>query len=279
MEAITREEKLLSGQQLEPITRKELFLAKAAGMDVQTPEPITREEIFLSQISGGGGSAPAVIEPLSVTANGTYNPPEGVDGYSPVTVSVARDDQTDMVDQWEKAISGSNALPSLKQLPSRLTKIRDYAFYYCTNLYAVSLPPNITSIGKSAFYGCSNLALTTLPSGVTDVLGSTFSGCTKLALTSLPDGVKTIESSAFKSCSKLAIKSIPAGVTSIGLSAFESCSGLTEITFEGKPTSIKSAFGSCTNLLTINVPWAEGEVANAPWGATNATINYNYTGG
>jgi hypothetical protein len=26
------------------------------------------------------------------------------------------------------------------------------------------------------------------------------------------------------------------------------------------------------------VPWAEGAVANAPWGATNATINYNYTG-
>ena len=91
MEAITREEKLLSGQQLEPITRKELFLAKAAGMDVKTPEPITREEMFLNKISGGGvsgGYAP-VVEPLSVTENGTYNPPEGVDGYSPVTVSVA----------------------------------------------------------------------------------------------------------------------------------------------------------------------------------------------
>ncbi len=36
------------------------------------------------QVSGGG----AVVQPLSVTANGTYNPPSGVDGYSPVTVSV-----------------------------------------------------------------------------------------------------------------------------------------------------------------------------------------------
>lgn len=34
-----------------------------------------------------GGGAP-VINPLSVTANGTYNAPSGVDGYAPVTVSV-----------------------------------------------------------------------------------------------------------------------------------------------------------------------------------------------
>ena len=35
----------------------------------------------------GGGSA--VIEPLSVTQNGTYTAPSGVDGYSPVTVNVS----------------------------------------------------------------------------------------------------------------------------------------------------------------------------------------------
>ena len=34
-----------------------------------------------------GGGAP-VIEALSVTANGTYTAPSGVDGYSPVTVNV-----------------------------------------------------------------------------------------------------------------------------------------------------------------------------------------------
>ena len=35
----------------------------------------------------GGGSEP-VIEALSVTSNGTYTAPDGVDGYSPVTVNV-----------------------------------------------------------------------------------------------------------------------------------------------------------------------------------------------
>ena len=56
MEAITREEKIMSGEKLTPITRKEMFLAKAAGQNIKTPEPITREEMFLSNVSGGGTS-------------------------------------------------------------------------------------------------------------------------------------------------------------------------------------------------------------------------------
>ena len=30
-----------------------------------------------------------VVQPLSVTQNGTYNPPSGVDGYAPITVNVS----------------------------------------------------------------------------------------------------------------------------------------------------------------------------------------------
>jgi hypothetical protein len=71
---------------------------------------------------------------------------------------------------------------------------------------------------------------------------------------------------------------LPESITSIVSGAFNKCTGLTSITFKGTPTSISNtAFQNCTNLTTINVPWAEGAVASAPWGATNATINYNYT--
>ena len=111
-----------------------------------------------------------------------------------------------------------------------------------------------TTIPDYLFYGCENLALTELPSGVTSIGDSAFQNCTNLALTELPSGV-----------------------TSIGWDAFKDCTGLTSLTFKGTPNTINStAFDGCTNLTTINVPWAEGAVANAPWGATNATINYNY---
>ena len=42
---------------MNPITRKETFLAKAGGQSVNTPKPITREEMFLQKIAenGGGG--------------------------------------------------------------------------------------------------------------------------------------------------------------------------------------------------------------------------------
>ena len=92
-------------------------------------------------------------------------------------------------------------------------------------------------------------------------------------------GYTKIRNYAFYNCSRLALTSLPSGLTNIGSNAFSYCTGLTSITFEGTPTSISSkVFSKCTNLTTINVPWSEGEVANAPWGATNATINYNYTG-
>lgn len=35
-------------------------------------------------------------------------------------------------------------------------------------------------------------------------------------------------------------------------------------------------FYGCKNLTDIYVTWSEGEVPNAPWGAYNATIHYNY---
>ena len=167
---------------------------------------------------------------------------------------------------------------ALTSLPSGLTSIGYLAFQYCTNLALTSLPSGLTSIDDAVFQNCTNLALTSLPSGLTSIGDHAFANCRNLALTSLPSGITSIGLYAFAGCTNLALTSLPSGITSIGLSAFQNCTGLTSITFTGKPTTIKSgAFKGCTNLTTINVPWAEGEVANSPWGATNATINYNYT--
>ena len=65
--------------------------------------------------------------------------------------------------------------------------------------------------------------------------------------------------------------------TEIGQQAFSGCSGLTSVVFDSfVPKIALDAFDKCPNLTTIFVSWAEGEVANVPWGATNAEIIYMY---
>lgn len=163
---------------------------------------------------------------------------------------------SEIEEQWIRLIEGDGDKPVTK-LPDGLTKIREYAFRDEAMIALTSLPDGLVQIDNSAFVGCYNLALT-----------------------SLPDSLTVIGEEAFSRCENLAITSIPGGVSSIGTYAFYNCLSLTEITFRGKPKKLgTNAFYGCDNLLIINVPWAEGEVAGAPWGADYATINYNYTGG
>lgn len=158
------------------------------------------------------------------------------------------------------------------------TKLKQYLFYGDTTVKNVNIP-KATSIGNCAFQYCYGLVSISLSSELTSIGSQVFTGCSKLALTSLPPKITTIGNSAFGNCKQLALTSLPSGLKTIGDSSFYGCTNLKSITFQGKPDSIKNnSFSSCSNLTTINVPWAEDEVANAPWGATNATINYNYTG-
>lgn len=88
-----------------------------------------------------------------------------------------------------------------------------------------------------------------------------------------------IQNYQFSGCDGLTNVIIPSWIWIIHLSAFYHCENLKTVTFKGKPNYIdNNIFTLCDNLTTINVPWSEGEVHNAPWGAANATINYNYTG-
>lgn len=138
---------------------------------------------------------------------------------------------------------------------------------------------NVTSIGTHAFYLCTYLNFTQLPDAIIDIDNYAFAQCSKLSLNKLPASLTTIREGVFQNCTSLAITEIPSEVTTIKEYAFQSCQKIVNLTFKGTPTNIHSkAFIGCSNIKTINVPWAEGEVTGAPWGATNATINYNYTG-
>ena len=107
-EPITREEMYLAsaaGYDIdipEPVTRKEFFLAKLAGMDVETPAAFTRREMFIE--NAANNRSRSVIEPLEITENGTYTAPNGVDGYNPVVVNIP--DPTKTLIFEEQEISG-----------------------------------------------------------------------------------------------------------------------------------------------------------------------------
>lgn len=163
-------------------------------------------------------------------------------------------------------------------IPEGVTLIEEGAFFKCTSLSDIALPEGISTIGARAFYGCSALALTALPESVVVIGDSAFYGCIALPLAVLPSGLQQIGSWAFDRCELLEVTDIPATVTQVGSYAFYDCgSRFTTLTFHGTPEYIAAnAFASCDYLRKINVPWSEGDVENAPWGAENATIVYDY---
>ena len=157
--------------------------------------------------------------------------------------------------------------------------IGNYAFMDCSDLFLDRLPSDLTSINSYAFYNCRYLMLSELPSTLEYIGASAFAYCGLLSISELPPNLKYINKGVFSYCYSMKnLKKIPAAVTEIYGYCFDYV-GITTLTFEGTPTFVDSyAFSNNSELTTINVPWAEGAVANAPWGATNATINYNYKG-
>lgn len=190
------------------------------------------------------------------------------------------------------------------------------AFSALTELTKVTFGTTPMEIAADAFAGCNKLATVVMPAAsdvldgspwgsgvdrpifyiegvqyrkhssnssryVVDVPSSTLFKGGDIELVSKIGGVNVYEldSSCFKNKTTLTGITIPATIKAIEASVFSGCTGLTKATFKGKPASNTmpaTVFTGCTNLLDVYVPWAEGVVANAPWGAENATIHYNW---
>lgn len=194
-------------------------------------------------------------------------------------------------------------------IPTNVTTIGDHAFRGCSNLEqltvsigntkyhsngnciietasnilvvgcntsVIPVDGSVTHIGYGAFYGRDKLTNIVIPDGVVEIDNTAFTDCHDLTDVALPNTLVNIGSMAFYGCGMNEIV-IPDSVQTIRMYAFSVCRNLTTVTLGSGITNIhKQAFDDSPNITTINVPWAEGEVADAPWGATNATINYNY---
>ena len=187
-------------------------------------------------------------------------------------------------------------------IPDSVTEIGNYAFNWVAKPIEIKLPTQLKTIGLSAFQNARKMTLVgKLPEGLESIGGAAFNTCTNLELDEIPDSVTSLGNQAFANCPKItSIKlsqslsiipkecfynsgllsiDIPSGITELASACFWQSMNLATVTFHGTPNVIATnAFTHCTNLVSIYVPWAEEAVAGAPWGATNATITYNYTG-
>lgn len=175
-------------------------------------------------------------------------------------------------------------------------------FFYMPNCVRVRLPNSLTSklsmagmtalrelnlnfdcyAGKPQDYCCSqmvSLEKVELSPLTTTISRDGFSKCYCLKSINL-DNIIVFEQACFNEALGFSMPIIfNSELVSIGTQSFR-CTNIPSVVFRvpttvGYPTIASNSFANCYQLLDIYVPWAEGEVANAPWGATNATIHYN----
>lgn len=300
----------------EGITRKEKILhAIASGDTSNIPEGITREEQILQYIAenggGDGGESAEVLKKLIERTVTNYAIPDGITkiGNAAFYRCANLENVTipnSVIEIGDSAFEYTNI--SSIDIPPNVKKIGRYCFAHNINanvLKSITFHEGLETICSGAFryHGCENITLPssvktiedaafedgkllktfTIPEdiGITIIPGFMLANCPLLENVTIPEGIIEIGNGAFQGDwdegNKITSVVLPSTLELLLNNAFSYCTNLETVTFKGTPTQrIESAFQNSPSLKTINVPWAEGEVENAPWGARNATINYNY---
>ena len=174
-----------------------------------------------------------VTESLSVSANGTYTPGQGVDGYSQVVVDVP-------VVEWDqKSLTEKNY--DITNLDNSASFVAGYAFMSNNTIQTVNLP-YATTVGDNAFYVCKSLRQADLPV-CSYINGRAFYMCYSLTQVSLPM-CSYISSYAFYNCSRLSQLDLPM-CSYIGYYAFNGCSGLSQVSLPMCSYISGNAFYGC----------------------------------
>ncbi len=102
---------------MDPITRKEMYLAAAAGQDVALPKPVTREEMFLAKMAGQDVSVPAPITRMEMFLNAAAENAGG--GAASVPEKDVNFYDYDGTCLYAYSVEEAQALTELPKLPER----------------------------------------------------------------------------------------------------------------------------------------------------------------
>ena len=182
-----------------------------------------------------------VTETLNVSSNGTYNPGEGVDGYSQVVVDVP-------ISGWDQK-SFTEGTIEITNLDNTASFVASSAFKNDTNIQTVNLP-YATSVGASAFYYCSSLSQVSLPM-CSYIGGGAFQNCSSLNQVSLPV-CSYIANNAFYNCKLLNQVNFPV-CSYIGNSVFFNCYSLSQASLPLCEYIGSGAFRTCS-LQSLSLP-------------------------
>ena len=185
-----------------------------------------------------------VTETLNVSANGTYNPGEGIDGYSQVVVDVPQS----VTGFTEKDLTEKSY--EIINLDNSASFVASNVFNNNNTIQTINLP-YATRVGNSAFYSCTSLSQVSLP--MCSYIGyQTFCLCESLSQISLPV-CSYIDYQAFMSCYSLSQISLPK-CSYIETWAFYMCFSLNQVSLPVCSFISDRGFASCSSLTQISLP-------------------------
>lgn len=141
-------------------------------------------------------------------------------------------------------------------IPSKITELKTYTFFYALTITGVTIPSTVTSIGGIGTFQSSGLRNVTVPSSVTSWNGSnTFANCKSLTKATLNNS-GAVGRNAFMNCSNLTSVTFGNNITEIGDGAFTGCTKLESVTFNSTtpPTIDSTSFGAIPSTLKFYVP-------------------------
>lgn len=279
-----------NGKTQDDIIPYEAFMAKKSLSHFSFPEKITyigSSAFYKTSLSGALIIPDDVIEIGGAAFSGT------------LIGSVAFSPRLNRIGAY--AFEQCTSLTGTLTLPETLTYIGAFAFYYCAFTGELHLPNNLEYIGNNAFYdagyfvgglripdnikticqaafigiykqhfngplelnnvqelapsafdGCLFTGELVIPEGITEIPSNCFRHI-KLSHVIFPSSLKAIGEEAFADAQRLSgTLDFPEGLVSIGRSAFGSCSQINSVNFPSKLQMIDwAAFSGCYNLSNI----------------------------